>query len=83
MMLRKLIDNGIDIEFEIENKKYTISRYFEKEVYSIYSCTRYKYIGHTEYETEDSDIYLEYKEWEEIESYIERLVEEVEDERNS
>lgn len=81
MSLRKLVDNGIDIEFEIENKKYTISRDFEKQVYSIYSCTRYKYIGHTEYETEDSDIYLEYKEWEDIEKFIERLVEEVEDER--
>lgn len=76
MSLRKLVDNGIDIEFEIDDKKYIISRYFEKEVYTISSCTRYKYIGHIEYETEDSDIYTECKEWEDIENFIERLVDE-------
>lgn len=76
MISRKLVDNYIDVEFEIENKKYTISRNFEKEVYTIYSCTRYKYVGHIEYETEDSDIYLECKEWKDIEGFIERLVDE-------
>lgn len=76
MISRKLVDNYIDVEFEIENKKYTISRKFEKEVYTIYSCTRYKYVGHIEYETEDSDIYLECKEWKDIEGFIERLVDE-------
>lgn len=76
MISRKLVDNYIDVEFEIENKKYTISRNFEKEVYTIYSCTRYKYVGHIEYETEDSDIYLECKEWKDIEGFIESLVDE-------
>lgn len=76
MSFRKLIDNGIDVEFEIENKKYTISRDFEKEVYTISSCTIYKYIGNKEYETEEDDIYKEYTEWEEIELFIEGVVEE-------
>lgn len=76
MSFKGLIDSGIDIEFEIENKKYTISKEIKKEVYIIYSCTRYKYIGFTEYETEDSDIYLKFKEWNEIEIFIERLIDE-------
>lgn len=75
MSFKGLIDNEIDIEFDIENKKYTISKEIKKEVYIIYSCTRYKYIGFTEYETEDSDIYLEFKEWNEIKEFIKRLVE--------
>lgn len=74
MSFKGLIDNEIDIEFDIENKKYTISKEIKKEVYIIYSCTRYKYIGFTEYETEDSDIYLEFKEWNKIEEFIKRLV---------
>lgn len=75
MSFKGLVDNGIDIEFEIENKKYTISKALEKEVYIIYSCTRYKYIGHIEYETEDSDMYLECKEWKEVEEILTQLIE--------
>lgn len=74
MMLRKLIDNGIGVDFSFNDKQYKVAKDLELETYYIIS-----YIGEIyndkelwNYEVEDTGY------WEEIESYIERLVEEVE-----
>lgn len=74
MNLRKLVDNGIEVNFSFNGKKYKVAKDLENETYYIISYIGEFYKGKElwNYEVEDTDY------WEEIESFIEKLVEEVE-----
>ena len=76
MSLRKLVDNGIEVEFVKDGLVYKVSKDLEMETYFILSndAETYKNERLWSYEVEDTGY------WEEIESFIEKLVEEVEDE---
>lgn len=76
MSLRKLIDNGIEVEFVKDGLVYKVSKDLEMETYFILSndAETYKNERLWNYEVKDTGY------WEEIESFIEKLVEEVEDE---
>lgn len=76
MSLRKLVDNGIEVEFLKDGLIYNVSKDLELETYCILSNDGETYRNGRlwSYEVEDTPC------WEEIESFIEKLVEEVENE---
>lgn len=73
MILRKLVDNGIEVEFMTRDKKYTVAKNIEGYYYI--TSLRIEDLDYPDlfyYEVVDT-IY-----WEDVENFIERLVEEVE-----
>lgn len=76
MSLRKLVDNGIGVEFVKYGLLYKVAKDLDLETYFIISNDgeAYKNERLWSYEVEDTEY------WEEIESFIENLVEGVEDE---
>lgn len=73
-MIKKLIEQGIDIEFEIKNIKYSISKSKTEQLYYIETYERFKYIGFAEYESLDE---IKCYNWNEVESYISNLIDNV------
>lgn len=71
-MLRKLVDNGIEVDFIKDDLLYKVSKDLELETYFILSNDgeTYKNERLWSYEVEDTAY------WEEIEEFIERLVDE-------
>lgn len=72
MSLRKLVDNGIEVEFLKDGLIYNVSKDLELETYCILSNDgeMYKNERLWSYEVEDTPY------WEDIEEFIERLVDE-------
>lgn len=72
MSLRKLVDSGIEIEFIKDGLIYNVSKDLELETYFILSNDRETYKDERlwSYEVEDTAY------WEDIEEFIEKLVDE-------
>lgn len=70
-MIKKLVDLGIDIEFEIGNIQYSI--YKLNEFYYIGRYEIQRYIGSISYEALDEPD-IKYNNWNEIENYISNLI---------